>query len=223
MIDTLDAQLAFRARCEALVIATTGATYLAATATGYTRADGSFLDDGFESGMEIVPATFVTNTVGVIATVTDTEIVTFGARTSEAEGAERSIVAGLPTSRAWENENFTGTTNTPYVEEDFLMQPSGLQSFPAHGGSLLETGLYVLKWYGLSGVGVRGLRRSVAGLLARFTPGTVITVGDASLRVRGSLTESGPYAGQMIRVDGGWTAIAVTIPWRAESINAVVS
>ena len=61
--------LALRARAEGLVVCTTGVMALAATTSGYTRASGSFVADGFAIGQEIVPASFATNTPRVVKAV----------------------------------------------------------------------------------------------------------------------------------------------------------
>jgi hypothetical protein len=53
--------LALRGRVLTLSVATTGTTSLAATATGYTRAAGSFVTDGFKPGMEVLAAGFATS------------------------------------------------------------------------------------------------------------------------------------------------------------------
>lgn len=223
MIDELAAQLALRNRALSLVVATTGVTTLSATATGYARVTGSFVDDGFEVGMDVQPAGFVANTVGVISALTDTTMTTFSSRGAEGGSATCSLVAGIPLLRAWENEQFPPTAQRPYISDAFIAATSGLRSFPAQGATLDESGLYVLTWYGLSQVGIRAIRKSVTALKALYAPGTVLVVGASALRVKGSPTEAGPSSGQLVPVDGGWSAVVITIPWRGESINAIAA
>ena len=57
MIDSVSVQTSFRARARTVSVATTGSVQLSATTTGYHRASGSFIADGFQAGMEI---TYVT-------------------------------------------------------------------------------------------------------------------------------------------------------------------
>lgn len=220
MIDQVSALLALRARMLTTVVATTGSTTLSATATGYTRASGSFVADGFSVGMEIVPAGFAANPVEVVQFVSATTITT-GSHAAQTAGAGRSLTAGIPALRAYENVTIIPMSGRPYIEESFVPATSSIQTFPANGGQVEETGLYVIRWFGISGAGTSGIRKAVGALKSRFAPGTAWTLADGSvLRIRGDV---GPSAGQLIRIDGGWTALTLTIPWRARSRNAVAA
>ena len=70
MIDHHDVLLKCRNRLLTTQVATTGTTTLVATANGFTRPSGDFVADGFVSGMEVKPAGFADNSVGLISTVT---------------------------------------------------------------------------------------------------------------------------------------------------------
>lgn len=221
MIDSAAAQLAFRNRALTLVVATTGTTSLAATATGYTRAVGSFVTDGFKVGMEVLAAGFTGNNNGykVITAVTATTLTVASPVTmsTEAAGGNESIVCGLPEGRAWENTDYTPTAGRPYVEEDFVPATSEMVSMPYANGVSRETGIYVLKWYGLSDRGVAALRKCTDALKALFTPGTALTAGSHTVTVRG---DEGPRVGELLPIAGGWVVATLIVPWQANTNNA---
>ena len=60
MISNSAVLLALRNRALSLVVATTGSVSLSATATGYARAAGSFVTDGFKVGMDLTATGFTT-------------------------------------------------------------------------------------------------------------------------------------------------------------------
>jgi len=237
-IDTFAAQLALRNRALALVAYTTGSTSLSVTTTGYARASGSFVTDGFKVGMEILASGFTTtanNGQGVIRAVAagsmtvDAYTVTLGstgytaaARTlaTEAAAAGRTVAVGLPAMRAWEDFPFTPVAGKPFLEEDFVPATHTLMSAPASGGEIEETGLYVLKWYGLSGVQAAATRKCVDALKARFTPGTNITAGSHTLRCGGN---PAAWAGQLMPHGDGWSVVTLTVPWWAQSTNTIAA
>lgn len=242
MIDSVAAQLALRARATSVVIATTGSTSLSATTTGYARAAGSFLTDGFAPGMEVLVAGFATaanNGYGVITFVSATvmsvtkyalgtvssadatpTIAAATATSAEVAAAGRSIVAGLPILRAYENTKIAPSPIGPYVEEDFVPATTRLLSSPALSGDIEETGIYFLKLYGLSGKGVSALRKSTDALTDLFTPGTTLTAGSHTVRVR---TDIGPRVGALLPLDSGWTVATLSVPWLAYSTNAIAA
>lgn len=222
MIDATLAQLALRNRAIALSVCTTGSTSLSATTTGYARAAGSFVTDGFQVGMELLAAGFseaTNNGYSVIEAVTAGALRISGGRTVEVAGSGKTLTVGLPQGRAWENVKFTPVAGRPYIEEDFVPQPSRLRTFPASGGIVEEPGLYILKWYGLSRTDVVAIRKCVDALKARFAPGTGITLSDGNVvRVR---TDIGPFAGQIVPIAGGWSVLTLTVPWLARSTNTI--
>ena len=220
MIDLLACHLALRTRALTAVAATTGTATLSATTTGYARASGSFVTDGFSVGMEITPTGFTTNTVDVLTGVTALTLTTANARSAEASAGSRSIVCGVPAIRAYENISLTPTPGRPYIEEEFVPATMTLVAGPASGGFLEETGLYVVKIFGVSGVGVSAIRKYAEAIKALFTPGTNITAGSNVVRVRG---DTSTQTGQLIPLTSGWTAITITIPWRSYSTNLVAA
>jgi hypothetical protein len=220
MIDTFTAQLALRSRATTLVVATTGSTTLSATATGFARTAGSFITDGFVQGMEILPSGFFVNTRAVITNVTALALTIDGTRSAEGPTSGRTLVAGLPETRAFENRETKPIAGKPYIEESFQSATMTLRSFPAQGGSLEETGLYVITWYGVPNQDVGAIRKSVDALKALFAPGTEIMVGTGVIRVR---SDFGPSSGQLVRTESGHMACQLIIPWRAESTNTVAA
>lgn len=229
MIDLAAAQLALRNRAIGLSVCTTGSTTLSATATGYARASGSFVTDGFAVGMEILASGFTSaanNGYAVVTSVSALALGVSGGRTAEAAGSGRTLAVGLPELRRWENTDpltdgapSEPTRGRPYIEEDFVPATATVFTFPANGGQVEETGLYVIRWYGLAGTGMSAVRQSVGALRARFSPGTPLTVSGATLRVRADL---GPFSGP-VRPDGrGWAICTLTVPWLARSVNAVI-
>lgn len=222
MIDNTAATLAFRNRALTLASPTTGTTSLAATSTTYTRAAGSFVTDGFAVGMEVLAAGFATSgnngykivTAVAAGTLTVTSSTTMA---TEAAGGNESIVCGIPEGRAWENTIFTPTAGRPYVEEDFV--PATLEHIAGNytNGVRKETGLYVLKWYGLSGKGVTAIRRATDALKDLFTPGTALTAGSHTVTVRGDV---GPRVGELLPLEGGWAVATLTVSWWATTSTA---
>jgi len=221
VIDTMAATLALRGRALALSVCTTGSTTLSATSTGFARASGSFVTDGFQVGMELLASGFsaANNGYAVVESVSALALKIAGGRSVQAAAGSRTLTVGLPEGRSWENTEYTPTAGRPYVEEDMVPATSRLWTFPSDGGQLEETGLYVIRWYGLAGRGIGGLRRSVDALKARFAAGTPIAMDAGTLRVRADL---GPFAGAVRQIDGGWALCTVTVPWLARSQNAVV-
>lgn len=220
MIDTTATQLALRNRAIGLTVCTTGSTSLAQTPTGFSRLAGSFVTDGFKVGMEVTPTGFATAVVGIITAVAALALTVSGTRVADPSSAGRTISVGLPALRAFENTDFTRIDGRPYLEEDFVPAPPFLLTANAANGTLEETGLYVLKWYGLSNYGLSALRASTDALRALFAPGTSLAAGTDTVRIS---SRPGPYAGQILPVDGGWSVITLTIPWRAFSTNAIAA
>lgn len=225
MIDGTAATLALRNRALSVSVATTGTTSLAATATDYTRAAGSFVTDGFAVGMELLASGFATagnNGYKIITAVSalSMTVTSLTAMAVETAGGNELLIVRLPEGRAFDNVTFTPTAGRPYVEEDFVPGPASLITFPARSGKVEEDGLYVLKLYGLSGTGVAAIRKTIDALKALFAPGTNLTAGSHTLTVRGN---PAPFAGQILPQGDGRSLCVLTIPWRARSINAIAA
>jgi hypothetical protein len=223
VIDSGLALLALRARVLAAVSATTGSTTLSATTSGYARSSGSFVTDGFKLGMEVLGAGFsnsANNAYGVISSVSALALGISGGRLTESSASGKTVSAGLPFGKAWEGVEFTPTSGRPYIEESFVPASSRVWTFPADGGHVRETGLYVIRWYGISGTGP-SVRAAVDALKVQLSPGTGLTLSDGStVRVR---ADTGPYTGELRRIEGGWSVLTLTVPWMSEATNAVAA
>ena len=233
MVDEDALTLAFRNRMLTLAVVTTGAQTLSATATGYARASGSFLTDGFRDGMEFTPSGFADNTVRVIKTASALTIETRSdaARyptegtgsipqpSAEAPAAGRTLSVGIPLGRAFDNKKFQGSAGRPYIEEDYVPATSTLLG-TKNGGYVYEEGLYVIKWYGLEDKGTGGIRKPVNALKALFAPGSVVFASGLPVRVRADTTVK---SGQILPQGDGCAVCTVTVPWRAETINVVAA
>lgn len=220
MIDLLATNLALRNRARSLVVCTTGPTNLSATAQGYHRAAGSFVTDGFVVGQEIVPVGFAANTIDTLIGVTASDLTTANPRAVEGVAGGRTLSVGLPLLRVFENDPvFTPVAGRPYFEEDFVPATATL-SGTRTGGYVYDRGLYIAKWYGLSGVGISALRKGVDALKALFAPGTALVAGSSIVRI---LPLPAPQTGQIIPLTSGWSCLLLTISWEVESINAIAA
>jgi hypothetical protein len=224
VIDESAAVLAFRNRAITLSVSTTGSTTLSATALGFARSSGSFITDGFAQGQEIASTGFsaANNAAKVITGVTAQFLTIRGGCAVQSATAGRTITVGLPSHRAWENEKFeqSDAAGFPYIAEQFVPATSELKTIMGQGGTIEETGLYVLSLYGLSGFGQAGIRKYVNALKALYAPGTNLTAGSHTLKVRGDTSTS---AGQIIPLGNEWSVVQIRIPWRAFSINAIAA
>lgn len=234
--DSLAVHLALRNRALGLTVATTGSTTLAATTTGFTRTAGSFVTDGFAVGMEVVSSGFTAsadNMTGVVTSVVaatmlvtpyvvtitnDVATVTHPALVAEGAASARTIRARFPARFATENATFIPVADIPYAEEDFVPATSTVFSAPASNGEMVQDGLYIIKWYGLSGKGTAALRKSVDALKALFSPGTKLTAGSHTVRMS---TEKAAETGQIIPLTNGWSVLILTAYWQVYSNNTI--
>jgi hypothetical protein len=217
MIDEIAMQLALRDWANTLVVATTGTISLAATASGYARTAGSFLDDGFWPGMEITPAGFATNTTHVVTDVTALELTVSDAVTPESAAGGRSLIVGLPSQNADENKAFEPTPGVPWVREEFLPGPTAQVTLGPQG-ELESTPMYALHVHVPAGSGLAP-KRYVQALRALFAPRTAIPLANGDvLRVR---SDTGPYAGQLQQSQPGFAVQPFTIPLRIRSFNLI--
>ena len=231
MRDHVAARQALRSRALGLVIATTGLITLEATAKGYKRTTGSFLDDGFVPGMEITPAGFAQNPVDVIDAVTATAITTRKAHGAASAAANRSLTVGLPSVCVWEDtselDNIGNPTNRivglHYLTEEFVPGGGGMVTSPQQEGMEEEALLYVLTWYGVAGYAGGALRTCVDALKERYAIGTTLAVDDDRIycgRLAGG-SSSKPRTGRITPVDGGWAALQLQVDCVARSRNTV--
>jgi hypothetical protein len=139
-------------------------------------------------------------------------------RTVETAASGRSLTVGLPAHRVIENMDYTPDPTRQYVELEFVPATQSLRSFPAEGGVVEITGLYIVRWYGLAETGTAGLRTCITALAALFSPGTTLTSGSTIARVRGDLS---PFPSSISNRAPGFALSVLTIPWRCYAVNAV--
>jgi hypothetical protein len=220
MLDPLAVQLALRTHALALSVATTGSVTLAATATGYTRSSGSFLTDGFAAGMEITADGFsaANNAASIVTAVTALVLTVDRALTAQTAASGRTIAAGLPSRRAWENVAFTPTVGAPYVEEGYTPGPN-FQATLGPFGEIESRPLYTLRVFVPQGLGISAAGRYSSALLRHFAPRTEIVLGSGDvLRVR---TDTGPYVGQLQNTAAGYASVPITVPLRLRTANSI--
>lgn len=207
--------LAVRAHVRTLVVATTGTTTLEATSTGYARATGSFLADGFLVGMPVTPSGFTQTAQGIITAVDALTMTIDGGRTVQTSGSGRSLVSGLPSLVAYENVASVPTANVPYVEEEYL--PGGANAITiGSGGTLRVTPTYVLRCHGRVNVGIGALRAQTDALLAHCKPGTSWLVDGHTLRVRHDVA---PFPSPLTVTDDGWAVVTLSVPLEYHAPN----
>ncbi len=227
MLDKIAVREAFRSRLNTLVVATTGSTTLAATPQGFTRTSGSFVTENFAAGQEVLPAGFPVslNVRKIIESVTATQVTIAGGLASSAVAASgRTLTVGPPQDIRLEGTQ-TPVTPSPGTRPYWLEQriPTGrrLYTFPAAGGDLVESGLYVVTPFALANKGIKALELEVQAILRLFTPGTVLLVGTSNaVRIDG---DPGPLEGQFIATETGYESCQISIPWRGLSTNAIAA
>jgi hypothetical protein len=220
VIDHHALQLALRARALTLTVAECSGVNLSASGSGFVRASGSFLTDGFSLGMEVLADNFSDSDndgYWIVTNVSATTLTVDGSLNAESAGANKTLTVGLPSSRAWENIEFEPTTGSPWVEEQLI--PAGSRQISVGPEGTLETRLlYSLAVHAVENKGVGAPNRYADALLELFTPRTSITFGSLTARVR---TDTGPYRGQMLRRKPGYMTVPVTFPLEVYSQNTI--
>lgn len=218
MISYSAMRLGLRAYARTLEVLTTGAQTFGVTADGFTRASGSFLDDGFRKGMEVAASGFDAGNNGthVVTAVTATLLTSTGCSVLSADTG-RTLTVGLPSDQAWENRDHEPTPGVPFVEEQFIPGPSRLRSV-GPGATLRVRPQYGLKVFIPERVGPEASDAYVDALVKLFAPRTAITLSTGDfLRVR---TDVGPSVGQLLPRKSGFAAVPVTFPLQLFTINA---
>lgn len=208
--------LAIRNRALTAVAATTGLITLAATADGFTRATGSFLDDKFAKGQEIVRSGFGSNSALVIERVTTLTLYTTTAPAVEPAAANRSLTVGFPSAFARENQVLSLAGVQWYAEESFeelTQRPMGISA-----DSPVEfTGNMRFRVYAKADTGMLGLRSLAESVRDLFPKGWAATLADGSIvRTRNEFLPTATHLGVL---DTGFSAYLVTIPWRQQFLS----
>lgn len=217
MIDHGAVLRAARTHALALEVCTTGTTTLEATATGYARASGSFLTDGFRVGMEVTPTGFPQTAVGTVTAVAALALTIDGGRTVATSAGSRSLAVRLPALAAWTNLPTARVTGRPFVEEEYLPGGGPRKQTLGPFGRLVLQPLYVLR------IGVRqGTDHTAAlayadALCTHFAPTTPLTVSGSTVYVRPDL---GPFPSPVTLTEDGFAVVTLTIPLQVETDNS---
>lgn len=218
MTDHLAVQLSMRGRLLALMVCGTGVVELSATATGYHRATGSFIDDKFEAGMEVTPAGFAAVGVGSIIEVTDTDLKILGGRTAEGMSGGRSLTVGLPKMRAWDNRTVTPTPGVPYLDEQYLRGPNRLGGISKFGRKTGEP-MYLARINVPLNTGSGAGSKYADAIVDLYPPSDVVGLpGGVTLEIRGDVA---PYGGQLLKKGDDFAGVLCTVPLRVYSINSI--
>ncbi len=187
---------ALEAHLAATVLLDTGSRDdIAATSTGYSRAAGSFVTDGFRVGDTVQPDGFADTTPSIVLAVSDGVLVVDRTVTPEAAGAAVSIAVVLPERRRFEGQPFVRPKDKPWLRA--LLRPASapLVAFGT-GGILRHQGSLIVELVEPvdSGRGLARLERLAAGLRERFTPGLRLQRDGLEVRVgearRGAVLET---------------------------------
>lgn len=220
MVDNYAVQIALRARMLTLSVVSTGSISLSATATGYARATGSFLADGFFPGMEATPSGFSSNPVDVITNVDALNITTKNTRGAEVAAGGRTLSVGLPLNRGWENKKPVTdppTQGVPYVLEQYIPGPTAQVTLGALGEIEMRP-MYTLQVFVPSESGIEAASKYADSIIRLFAPRTAIAVGSDVLRVR---TDVGPFRGQLLQREPSFAAVSITIPLFLRTPNSI--
>ena len=228
MINHEEALFSLRTKLLTLSVATTGSTSLSATATGYERAAGSFVTDGFRVGMEVKGTSFVNaaNNNAKTLTAVAAATLTCAGCTTETAGT-RTLAVGLPATRVWSNseaEDADGAPSSvvagiPYFTEQYLPGPMSRETL----GSLAELEVlpqYIPRIHVPAGQGIAAAFKYADALLTLFAPNTTFTLSTSSsvMRVRGDVA---PFSGQLLQSEPGFAAVPITVPLRLRTANSI--
>ena len=209
MIDHGAILLACRAHLDSLEVCTTGSTSISATATGYARAAGSFVTDGFRAGMELTGTGFSGSGNGEAATITSVSALAITCPGTSVEAAgTRTLSVVVPANISSENVEFTPEQNVPYIREEYLPGPM-FQATVGTDGELDARPMYVLKVHVPQKTGDAGAWGYVGAIMEHFKPGTALSVtGHDLVQVRRDVA---PFAGQLLMFEA-FAVVTVTVP-----------
>lgn len=238
MMDDDAVHMALRAYGLTAIAANTGVMTLASTLTGFTRADGgSFIDDKFRRGMEIVADGFFGFPMhAVITSVSPTDMRAKPFVINIANGVQsviypsvsplppapgRSIVAIMPSMRSLENEppaglsTFTPISGIPYIEEEF----SPDVTFRVTGSLYTSEGDLFWKFHGVIGAGPSHLRKTLSALKEHYTDAIIPVPNEQYvIRIRG---DPAPTTQAIIQTTAG-PVLILAVPWEVRSRKVVV-
>lgn len=238
MIDHTSALQALRDRALALSVVSITDT-ISATATGYARASGSFLDDKVEVGQEIVGTSFSNSQNNNAKLVTDVDALTITTRgfVTDAQGnrelaavgvsgtvvegaATRTLDVGLPADAELVNGSLRPGAGVPWWREEYDPGPqTRIGVGPLADVEVLVD--YFITLFLPSGIGSRAARRYADEILNHFAPGLSLSVPNSSFRVRGDVA---PFPGKFVQSAdpvAGYLVVPVTVPLILRTANAI--
>lgn len=231
MINHLQILYAIRTKLLTLSVCTTGSVQISATQSGglsgYARASGSFLTDGFAIGQEITASGFGTAANSGLSVITDISPDGLSLKVSktpativEAAGA-RTLAVVLPSTRVWTQKPLAPSAilpGVPFLEEGYVRGSAKLQTV-GPSGRIFALPLYLVRFYAADNVGLEALSKYADAVLSLFAPKTAfaLTNGD-TVRVRGDLA---PYAEEIFPDQPGWSVLPVHVPLFVETTNAL--
>jgi hypothetical protein len=221
MLNPRLAKSAFRARLVSTVVASTGLVSLAATASGYTRAAGSFVADGFTVGMEVTPVGFSHTAVEVVTDVQPLTLTVRATHPAQAAASGRSLNVRLPRRRAFDGQPFEPTPDTLMLREEYVPAPSDTITASPVGGLTIESGFYIVTLFAPVAVAEWVLDAMGHAITKRLAAGTVVMADTVGIRCT---HRPGPSLGQILPYDTpGVSFRAVRIPWTAQTRAAVLT
>lgn len=197
--------------CEAISAGSVG-PILGASTAGYTRNDaGSFLDDGFVKGMEVLGAGYTetaNNGARTITAVTDSLLSCPGC-VAEVAHEGPTLEVGLPATVSWENVRFsTRKPGVPYVVEQYIPGPSFQEE--NQGGDKVLRPMYSLQVFAPADTDIYADGAYTDALENLFPPGHAIAIGDGNyIHVRYS---PAPFKGQRQNPDAAFSVVPITFP-----------
>lgn len=198
----------------ALGIATTGPrTDIAATATGYRRSAGSFLDDGFRVSDTIQPAGFAETQAAIVLAVSDDVLVVDRAVATEPAGAPVCLTATIPERRKFEGQPFVKPKDRPWLRA--ALRPAGAPLVAwGTGGLLRHHGSFLVELFEPvdSGRGLARIERLAGSVCSHFKAGGGLTQGAVRVRITNA-----KRAGVQESLEA--LSLLVTIDWACEAVN----
>ena len=122
---------ALESRLASTIVATTGSASISATATGYARAAGSFVSDGFKVGDMVKGSGFsnsANNGYGIITAVSALSMTVDVDRTAEAAGT-RTLDVVMPEKRKYEGQKVEHVPSRPMVRAAVVPVSAPLVAF----------------------------------------------------------------------------------------------
>lgn len=198
----------------ALSLATTGpSSDVSATATGYQRAAGSFLDDGFLVGDTLQPAGFADNRMGAVLAVSASILVVDRHVEAEAAGPAVSLTATIPERRKFEGQPFQKPKDRPWLRA--ALRPAGAPLVAwGTGGILRHHGSFQVELFEPvdSGRGIARVERMAAALRSHFKAGSGLSHGAVQVRLTNAKRAAVQESLEAV-------SLMVTIDWACEAVN----